>query len=165
MDTVESPWATDCEIINMVKTLNGAIATVSQDTACIQRILRAENMARDKALANLSAMVKEYGSSPVTMRPHPVIQADVLDEEGNLRATDNSLIVCTDFSSLSTPAHLHRPVEQTFAVHQQMETPYAEEDCDSEAVFAVGDHPPWAKNRQIRPVSPRCNRCSHWLAG
>ena len=45
-------------------------------------------MARDKALANLSAMVKEYGSSPATMRPHPVIQSDVLDEEGNLRAAD-----------------------------------------------------------------------------
>ena len=25
--------------------------------------------------------------------------------------------VCTNFSSLSTPAHLHRPAEQTFAVH------------------------------------------------
>ena len=69
---------TNCEIINMVKTLNGAIAAVSQDTVRIQRAydqLRAENMARDKALANLSAMVKEYASSPVTMRPHPVIQA------------------------------------------------------------------------------------------
>ena len=55
--------------------------------------------------------------------------------------------VCTDFSSLSTPAHLHRPAEQTFAVHQQMETPYAEEDCDSEAVFAVGDRPPWANRK------------------
>ena len=52
--------------------------------------------------------------------------------------------VCTDFSSLSTTTHLHRPAEQTFAVHQQMETPYAEEDCDSEAVFAVGDRPTWA---------------------
>ena len=61
---------TDCEIITMVKTLNGAIAAVSQDTARIQRAydqLRAENMPRDKALANLSAMVKEYGSSPATM--------------------------------------------------------------------------------------------------
>ena len=55
--------------------------------------------------------------------------------------------VCTDFSSLSTPAHLHRPAEQTFAVHQQMETPYIEDDCDSEAVFAVGDHPPWTNRR------------------
>ena len=55
--------------------------------------------------------------------------------------------VCTDFSSLTTPAHLHRPAEQTFAVHQQMETPYAEEDCESEAVFAVVDRPPWANRR------------------
>ena len=55
--------------------------------------------------------------------------------------------VCTDFSSLTAPAHLHRPAEQTFAVHQQMETPYAEEDCESEAVFAVGDRPPWANRR------------------
>ena len=58
---------TDCEIINMVKTLNGAIAAVSQDMARIQRTydqLCTENMARNKALANLSAMVKEYGSSP-----------------------------------------------------------------------------------------------------
>ena len=82
---------TDCEIINMVKTLNGEIAAVSQDTARIQRAydqLCAENMARDKALANLSAMVKEYSLSPVTMQPHPVIQSDVLDEDGNLRAAD-----------------------------------------------------------------------------
>ena len=87
---------TECEIINMVKTLNGAIAAISQDTARIQRAydqlrtenLRTENMARDKALANLSAMINEYSSSPATMRPHPVIQSDVLDEEGNLRAAD-----------------------------------------------------------------------------
>ena len=73
--------------------------------------------------------------------------------------------VCTYFSSLAAPAHLHRPAEQTFAVHQQMETPYAEEDCESEAVFAVGDRPPWAnRRRQIRPVFPHCNRCSHWPA-
>ena len=82
---------TDCEIITMVKTLNATIAAVFEDTARMQRAydqLRAENMARDKALANLSAMVKEYGSSPATMRPHPVIQSDVLDEEGNLHAAD-----------------------------------------------------------------------------
>ena len=42
--------ATDCDIVNMVKTLNGAIAAVSQDTARVQRAyqqLCAENMARD----------------------------------------------------------------------------------------------------------------------
>ena len=82
---------TDCEILNMVKTLNGAIAAISQDTARIQRAydqLQAENIARDKALTDLSEIVKEYGSPPVNMQPHPVIQAGVLDEVGNLRATD-----------------------------------------------------------------------------
>ena len=56
---------TDCEIINMVRTLNGAVAAVSQDTARIQRPydqLRAENIARDRALTDLSEIVKEYGS-------------------------------------------------------------------------------------------------------
>ena len=33
-------------------------------------------------------MVREHGSSPATMRPHPVIQTDVLEEDGNLRAAD-----------------------------------------------------------------------------
>ena len=51
--------------------------------------------------------------------------------------------VCTDFSSLTAPAHIHRPAKQTFAVYQQMETSCAEEDCESEAMFAVGDRPPW----------------------
>ena len=82
---------TDCEILNMVKTLNGAIAAVSQDTAKIQRAydqLRTENIARDKALTDLSEIVKEYGLSPARVRPQPVLQADVMDEEGNLRAAD-----------------------------------------------------------------------------
>ena len=51
--------------------------------------------------------------------------------------------VCTDFSSLAAPAHIHRPAEQPFAVHQQMEASCTEEDCESEAMFAVGDRPPW----------------------
>ena len=82
---------TDCEILNMIKTLNGAITAVSQDTAKIQRAyeqLRAENIARDRALTDLSEIVKEYGLAPVRIRPQPVLQADVIDEEGNLRAAD-----------------------------------------------------------------------------
>ena len=51
--------------------------------------------------------------------------------------------VCTDFSSLTTPAHIHRPAEQIFAVLQLMETSCTEEDCELEAMFAVGDRPPW----------------------
>ena len=52
--------------------------------------------------------------------------------------------ICTDFSSLSTPTHLHRPAEQTFAVHQQMgDALYG----DSEA---LGDRPPWKTTRGAR---------------
>ena len=264
----------DCDSVNMVKTLNEAIAAVSQDTARIQRAyqqLCAENK-------NLTAMVREYGSSPETMRPygrsqettrpHPTIQADVMDGEGNLRAADigitwegnetflhgvkvvgpqfsrpagpgpimstpysprddedrrnwsttaqpptpstpdtdghvhrpspevrqgyrpaapiqrfnnrplnwpawfryfravadvhwwnkdqralqlalqlvdrklQTLIeVCTDFSSLMAPSHLHRAAEQTFAVHQEVES-YPEDEGELEDIFAVGDRPP-----------------------
>ena len=64
--------------------------------------------------------------------------------------------VCTDFSSLSSPSHLHRPAEQTFAVHQQREAPYAEDDCASEKCLQwatvphgrTGDH-------QRRPECPQ----------
>ena len=91
----------DCDMANMVRTLNGAIAAVSQDTARIQRAyqqLCTENIARDKALADLTAMVREYGSSPAatqpygpsttTARPRLAMQADELDADGNLRAAD-----------------------------------------------------------------------------
>ena len=88
----------DCavgSVTNMVRTLNDAIAAVSQDTAQIQQAyqqLRRDNQARDKALADLTAMVKEYGASPAATQPYgpptPKINTDVLDGDGNLRAAD-----------------------------------------------------------------------------
>ena len=72
---------TDCDIVNMTKTLNGAIAAVARDTANIQRAyeqLWDENVARDRALTDLSEIVKEYGLTPT----------HVVDGEGNLRAAD-----------------------------------------------------------------------------
>ena len=59
--------------------------------------------------------------------------------------------VCTDFSSLTAPTHTHRPAEQTFAVHQPMEASCAEEDCESEAMFAVGDRLPWTGRGASEP--------------
>ena len=82
---------TDCDIVNMIKTQNGAIAAVFRDTAKIQRAyeqLWAENVARDRALTDLSEIVKEYGLIPAHTRPQPVLQTDVVDGEGNLRAAD-----------------------------------------------------------------------------
>ena len=88
----------DCavgSVTHMVRTLNDAIVAVSKDTAMIQQAyqqLYKDNVDRDKALEDLTAMVKEYGESPSATRPYgpptPKINTDVLDGEGNLRAAD-----------------------------------------------------------------------------
>ena len=81
------------DIANMIRTLNGAIAALSRDTASMQKAyiqLRAENTAAcgDKTLADLAEVVKEYGLASATRRPQPVLPEDVVDGEGNLRAAD-----------------------------------------------------------------------------
>ena len=92
---LEVPGCGVGSVTSMVKTLNDVIAAVSQDTAQIQQAylqLRKDNLARDKALADLTAMVKEYGASPAATRPYgpptPKMKTDVLDEDGNLHAAD-----------------------------------------------------------------------------
>ena len=89
---VEVPDCGVTSVTSMVKTLNDALAAVSQDTEHIQpacQQLRRDNIARDKAMADLTAMVNEYGSSPAATRPYgsptptggpcPKMQTDVLD--------------------------------------------------------------------------------------
>ena len=92
---LEVPGCGMGSVISMVKTLNDAIAAVSQDTAQNQQAyqqLRKDNLARDKALADLTAMVKEYGASPAVTQSYspPTLQTqtDVLDEDGNICAAD-----------------------------------------------------------------------------
>ena len=110
----------------MVKTLNDAIAAVSQDTAQIQRAYQ--------QLADLTAMVREYGSSPAATRlygsptptggPHPAMQTDVLDEDGNLRAADIGIT----WADNETFLHGVRVVGTTFSrptgQEPVMSTPY-----------------------------------------
>ena len=98
METEKVMEAPECgvgSVTHMVRTLNDAIVAVSKDTAMIQlayQQLYKDNVARDKALEDLTAMVKEYGESPSATRPYgpptPKINTDVLDGEGNLRAAD-----------------------------------------------------------------------------
>ena len=79
------------DIANMIRTLNGAIAALSRDTASMQKAyiqLRAENVVRDKTLADLAEMVREYGLTSTARRPQPVLREDVIDGDGNLRAAD-----------------------------------------------------------------------------
>ena len=62
----------------------------------------------------------------------------------------NLIEVCTDLSSLMAPSQLHRPAEQTYAVHQEVET-YPEDEGELEDMFAMGDRPPWNNRRPPEP--------------
>ena len=60
--------------------------------------------------------------------------------------------VCTDFSSLMARSQIHRPAEQTFAVHQEVhQESYPEDEGKLEDMFAVGDRPPWNNRRPPEP--------------
>ena len=60
-----------------------------------------------------------------------------------------------------TPSHLHWPAEQTFAVHEEVET-YTEDDGDLEDVFALVTVPPGTiGDPRNRPLH-RPYRCSRW---
>ena len=58
--------------------------------------------------------------------------------------------VCTDFSCLMAHSQIHRPAEQTFAVHQEVES-YPEDEGELEDMYAVGDRPPWNNRRPPEP--------------
>ena len=154
----------DCDMANMVRTLNGAIAAVSQDTARIQRAyqqLCAENIARDKALADLTAMVREYGSSPAatqpyglstpTARPRPAMQADVLDADGNLRATDIGIT----WEDNKTFPHGVRVVGPKFSrptgQEPVMSTPYPRGGDGNRSSSSMTTQPPSPETPVIRP--------------
>ena len=152
--------ATDCDIVNMVKTLNGAIAAVSQDTARVQRAyqqLCAENMARDKALADLTAMVREYSSSPeatrpyglspVTTRPHPTIQADVMDGEVNLRAADIGITWEGNETFLHGVKVVGPQFPRPVGPGPIMSTPYPQENGEDRSNLSTMAQPP-------TPVTP-----------
>ena len=71
-----------------------------------------------------------------------------------LRRKGNSILLLKFVRTspgLTAPTHTHRPAEETFAVHQPMEASFVEEDCKSEAMFAVGDRPPWTDRGASEP--------------
>ena len=71
--------------------------------------------------------------------------------------------VCTDFSSLMAPSQLHRPVEQTFAVHQEVES-YPEDEGEQEDIFAMGDRPPWNDRRPPElSTTPTLQQMFAWM--
>ena len=141
----------DCavgSVTNMVRTLNDAIAAVSQDTAQIQQAyhqLRKDNQARDKALADLTAMVKEYGASPAATRPYgpptPKIQTDVLDEDGHFRAADIGITWADNETFLHGVRIVGTKIPRPAGHEPVMSTPYPERGADGQVTPSMTGRP------------------------
>ena len=150
-----------CEITGMVRTPNSVIATVSQDTAQIHQAyqqLCADNIVRDKAIADLTAMVREYGTPPATTqpygpptptgRPRPPIQADVLDADGaediGITWEDNETFL---HGVRVVGSRLSRPTGQEPA----MSTPYSQGGGDDRSPLSMTTQPPSPETPEFRP--------------
>ena len=141
----------DCavgSVTNMVRTLNDAISAVSQDTAQIQQAyqqLRRDNLARDKALADLTAMVKEYGESPAATRPYgpptPKINTDVLDRDGNLRAADIGITWADNETFLHGVRIVWSKIPRPAGHEPVMSTPYPERGNDGQVTPSMTGQP------------------------
>ena len=141
----------DCvvgSVTSMVRTLNDAIAAVPQDTAQIQQAyqqLRRDNLARDKALADLTAMVKEYGASPAATRPYgpptPKMQTDVLDEEGNLRAADIGITWADNETFVHGVRVVGTKIPWPVGHEPVMSTPYTERGNDGQVTPSITGRP------------------------
>ena len=154
----------DCGVTIMVKTLNEAIAAVSQDTARIQRAyhqLCKDNIARDKALADLTAMVREYGSSPAATRPYgsptpigeprPAIQTDVLDEDGNLRAADIGITWADNETFLHGVLVVGKKFARPTGQEPVMSTPYPGGRNDDRGPSPMTGQPPAPETSEFGP--------------
>ena len=145
---LEVPDCTVGSVTSMVKTLNNAIAAVSQDTAQIQQAyqqLCRDNVARDKALADLTAMVKEYGESPAATRPYgpstPKMDADVLDGDGNLRAADIGITWADDETFLHGVRIVGSKFPRPTGHEPVMSTPYPGRGNDGQVTPSMTGRP------------------------
>ena len=86
------------DVLDMVQKLHKELGLITLDydkirTVCSQ--LLKDNQARDQAIGDLTGLVQRCWDRPVTQShrpenspPHPIIQADLIDNEGNLRVVD-----------------------------------------------------------------------------
>ena len=158
----------DCgmgSVTSMVRTLNDAIAAVSQDTAQIQQAyqqLWKDNLARDKALADLTAMVKEYGASPAATRPYgpptPKMQTDVLDEDGNLRAADIGITWADNETFLHGVRVVGTKIPRPAGHEPVMSTPYPEVRNDDRGPSSITGRPSSPETIEFGPEIITVNR-------
>ena len=162
---LEVPGCGMGSVTSMVKTLNDAIAGVSQDTAQIQQAyqqLRKDNLARDKALADLTAMVKEYGASPAATRPYgpptPKMQTDVLDEDGNLRAADIGITWVDNETFLHGVRVVGTRIPRPAGHEPVMSTPYPEVRNDDRGPPSITGRPSSPETIEFGPEIITVNR-------
>ena len=82
----------------MVQRLNRELGLINRDNVEIRTVcnqLLQDNQARDQAINDLTGLVKRSLDSPSghpprpdASRPHPIIPQDLMDGEGDLRASD-----------------------------------------------------------------------------
>ena len=82
----------------MVHKINNALGLLNRDNVEIRTVcnqLLRDNQARDQAINDLTGLAKKSLDSPSghpprpdTSQPHPIISQELIDGEGNLRASD-----------------------------------------------------------------------------
>ena len=89
-----------------------------------------------------------YPQSPPELRQELIAEQFVRGQaDPELRRKGNSILLLKFVRTspgLTAPTHTHRPAEE-------MEASFVEEDCESEAMFAVGDRPPWTDRGASEP--------------
>ena len=85
------------DVLDMVQRLNKELGLINLDNDKIRTVcnqLLQDNQARDRAIGDLTGLVERSLDRPAAQRPrpdaapHPIIQPDLIDNEGNLRAED-----------------------------------------------------------------------------
>ena len=87
-----------CVIYIYIYRLNKELGLINLDNVKIRTVcnqLLQDNQARDRAISDLTGLVKRSLDPPSgrpprpgASRPHPIIPQDMMDDDGNLRATD-----------------------------------------------------------------------------
>ena len=86
------------DVLDMVQRLHKELGLITLDNDKIRTVcnqLPKDNQARDRAIGDLTALVERSLDCPAAQRSrpdaalgHPIIQLDLIDNEGNLRAED-----------------------------------------------------------------------------
>ena len=145
----------DCDVANMVRTLNGAIAAVSHDTARIQRAyqhLCTDSIAQDKALADLTAQPHSH----MVHRHRPV---DLVRRYRRMywmrMGTYLQLTLASHGRTTKTFLHGVRVVGSKFSrptgQEPVMSTPYPWEGKDDRSSSSMTTQPPSLETPEFRP--------------